>query len=67
MRVQDVPRFKESAVVLFDSFESGAQAVRALSQSGLHPSNCRLLDPGEAALSGAGTGGRPEGRVVPGS
>jgi alkyldihydroxyacetonephosphate synthase len=39
--------------VLFDSFDSGAQAVRALSQSGLHPSNCRLLDPGEAALTGA--------------
>jgi alkyldihydroxyacetonephosphate synthase len=53
MRVQDAPRFKESAAVLFDSFESGAEAVRALSQSGLHPSNCRLLDPGEATLTGA--------------
>jgi alkyldihydroxyacetonephosphate synthase len=53
MRVQDAPRFRESAAVLFDSFECGAQAVRALSQSGLHPSNCRLLDPGEAALTGA--------------
>ncbi len=53
MRVQDAPRFRESAAVLFGSFEAGAQAVRALSQSGLHPSNCRLLDPGEAALTGA--------------
>jgi alkyldihydroxyacetonephosphate synthase len=53
MRVQDAPRFKESSAVLFDSFESGAQAVRALSQSGLHPSNCRLLDGDEAALAGA--------------
>ena len=53
MRVQDAPGFKESAAVLFDSFESGAQAVRALSQSGLHPSNCRLLDGDEAALTGA--------------
>jgi alkyldihydroxyacetonephosphate synthase len=53
LRVQDAPRFRESAAVLFDSFENGAQAVRALSQSGLHPSNCRLLDPGEAALTGA--------------
>jgi alkyldihydroxyacetonephosphate synthase len=58
MRVQDVPRFKESAAVLFDSFESGVQAVRALSQSGLHPSNCRLLDPGEAALTGAAPAGK---------
>ena len=57
MRVQDAPRFRESAAVLFDSFESGAQAVRALSQSGLHPSNCRLLDPGEAALTGAAPDG----------
>jgi alkyldihydroxyacetonephosphate synthase len=53
MRVQDAPRFKESAGVVFDSFESGAAAVRALSQSGLHPSNCRLLDGEEAALTGA--------------
>jgi alkyldihydroxyacetonephosphate synthase len=60
MRVQDAPRFKESAAVLFDSFESGAQAVRALSQSGLHPSNCRLLDGEEAALTGAA----PDGKAV---
>jgi alkyldihydroxyacetonephosphate synthase len=57
MRVQDAPRFRESAAVLFDSFESGAQAVRALSQSGLNPSNCRLLDPGEAELTGAAPDG----------
>ena len=28
------------------------------SQAGLYPSNCRLLDPGEAALTGAGAGGK---------
>jgi alkyldihydroxyacetonephosphate synthase len=44
--------------VLFESFEAGAAAVRALSQSGLHPSNCRLLDPGEAALTGAAPDGQ---------
>ena len=58
MRVQDAPRFRESTAVLFDSFGAGAQAVRALSQSGLHPSNCRLLDPGEAALTGAAPDGQ---------
>jgi alkyldihydroxyacetonephosphate synthase len=58
MRVQDAPSFKESAAVLFDSFASGAHAVRALSQSGLHPSNCRLLDPVEAALTGAAPDGK---------
>jgi alkyldihydroxyacetonephosphate synthase len=63
MRLQDAPRFKESAAVLFDSFESGAQAVRSLSQSGLYPSNCRLLDPGEAALTGAVPGAAPAGRA----
>jgi alkyldihydroxyacetonephosphate synthase len=60
VRVQEAPRFRESAGVLFDSFEAGARAVRELSQSGLHPSNCRLLDPAEAALTGAA----PEGRAV---
>jgi alkyldihydroxyacetonephosphate synthase len=60
MRVQDAPRFKESAAVLFDSFGSGARAVRALSQSGLHPSNCRLLDAAEARLTGAA----PEGKTL---
>ena len=34
---------------------AGAEAVRALSQSGLYPSNCRLLDPSEAAITGRPT------------
>jgi alkyldihydroxyacetonephosphate synthase len=53
VRVQDRPRFKSSASVTFPSFTTGAEAVRALSQSGLYPSNCRLLDASEAALTGA--------------
>jgi alkyldihydroxyacetonephosphate synthase len=53
MRVQDAPVHRKSASVSFPSFESGAEAVRALSQSGLHPSNCRLLDGAEARLTGA--------------
>jgi alkyldihydroxyacetonephosphate synthase len=53
MRVQDLWRRKASASILFESFEAGALAVRALSQSGLHPSNCRLLDGEEGALTGA--------------
>ena len=39
------PRFKSSAGVTFATSRPGAEAVRALSQSGLYPSNCRLLDP----------------------
>ena len=56
VRLQDRPLHRESASVAFPGFEQGAEAVRALSQSGLHPSNCRLLDPGEAGLTGAGDG-----------
>src|SRR5215208_641796 len=40
IRVRERPRFKASAAVLFESFANGARAVRALAQSGLHPSNC---------------------------
>lgn len=59
MRLQDRPRFRASAAARFpgeDGFARGAEAVRALAQAGLHPSNCRLLDPREAASSGAGDG-----------
>ena len=57
VRVQEAPRFKESAAVLFDGFEQGAEAVRALTQTRLFPTNCRLLDPGEAALTSAAPAG----------
>jgi len=58
MRVQERPRWKASAGVLFDRFAEGAEAVRALSQSGLWPSNCRLLDEGEGALTMAAPDGK---------
>src|SRR5262249_57210813 len=54
MRWQDRPTFRAGASVRFVSFEAGLAAVRAVAQSGLHPGNCRLLDPGEASLSGVG-------------
>jgi alkyldihydroxyacetonephosphate synthase len=56
MRLQSRPVFRASASVTFPSFATGAAAVHALSQTGLHPTNCRLLDPGEAMTAGAGTG-----------
>src|SRR5205085_3153306 len=40
--------------VPFDAFDAGVSAARALAQSGLHPSNCRLLDRAEARFSGTG-------------
>jgi alkyldihydroxyacetonephosphate synthase len=57
MRVQDRVRFKASAGVHFGTFAAGADAVRAVSQAGLYPTNCRLLDPGEAMLSAGVTDG----------
>jgi len=56
MRLQDRPRWRASASVSFASTLTGAEAVRALAQSALAPTNCRLLDPGEAMTSGAGAG-----------
>jgi alkyldihydroxyacetonephosphate synthase len=57
VRLQDRPTHKASAAVTFADFAKGAQAVRALGQSGLYPANCRLLDPAEAALTGASEDG----------
>src|SRR4051812_29947989 len=51
VRVQERPRFKLSVGVPFDSFEDGAEAVRELAQSGLNPSNCRLLDATESEIT----------------
>jgi alkyldihydroxyacetonephosphate synthase len=59
MRLQDRPTFRASASLRFpgeEGFRRGAEAVRRLSQSGLFPSNCRLLDGLEAQTSGADDG-----------
>src|SRR3989440_6978156 len=52
MRVRPRPEHRASATIHFDSFEQGAEAVRAIAQSGLYPSNCRLLDEAEGRLTG---------------
>jgi alkyldihydroxyacetonephosphate synthase len=56
VRVRPRPEFKLSCGVEFDDFLAAARAVREISQSGLYPSNCRLLDALEAGTTGAGTG-----------
>jgi alkyldihydroxyacetonephosphate synthase len=56
VRLQDRPRWRASASVRFPGFLAGAEAVRALAQSGLDPANCRLLDPHEAEIFGGGDG-----------
>ncbi|MCK6530827.1 FAD-binding oxidoreductase [Myxococcota bacterium] len=50
MRLQARPRFRARATVRFPDFAGAVGAARAVAQSGLHPANCRLLDPHEAAL-----------------
>ncbi len=57
MRVRPRPVFKASATLEFEHFATAAfGAVRAIAQSRLGPSNCRLIDPLEAATMGAGDG-----------
>src|SRR5262249_7067015 len=55
MRLQDRPKFRNSASVTFETFAAGVAAARAISQAGLYPANCRLLDAGEAVTAVAGT------------
>jgi alkyldihydroxyacetonephosphate synthase len=56
VRVRPRPEFKTSCGVEFDDFLAAAGAIREISQSGLNPANCRLLDAMEAGTTGAGSG-----------
>lgn len=56
VRLAPRPVHRASATVRFDSFAAGLDALRMLSQSDLYPTNCRLLDPTEVIVSGAGSG-----------
>jgi alkyldihydroxyacetonephosphate synthase len=56
MRLQDRPAFRAGGAVRFNDFFAAARAVRAVSQAGLYPSNCRILDPTEAYNTGAADG-----------
>ncbi len=58
VRVRERPDEKVSAAIAFDDFASGAEAVREISQAGLYPSNCRLLDAVESETSSAGPPGK---------
>jgi alkyldihydroxyacetonephosphate synthase len=56
MRLQARPVFRTGASVYFADFGDAVEAARELAQSGLNPSNCRVLDHDEALLSGSGDG-----------
>jgi alkyldihydroxyacetonephosphate synthase len=56
MRVLPRPSFRAGASVHFADFADAVEATRLIAQSGLNPSNCRLLGHDEALLSGSGDG-----------
>jgi alkyldihydroxyacetonephosphate synthase len=56
MRLQARPVFRAGTAVRFRDWRRGVEAVRLLSQSGLAPSNCRIIDAEEAAMTRAGDG-----------
>ncbi len=56
MRLQDRPTFRNAVSASFQAFDAAVRTVHQISQSGLHPSNCRLLDATEAFTAGAGDG-----------
>ena len=51
MRLHHRPQWRATASITFDDMIAGAEAVRHISQAGLYPSNCRLLDEAEVAIN----------------
>lgn len=56
MRVRPRPTQRAWAAVRLPSFAVGVECAQALAQADLDPANCRLVDPLEAGLTGAGDG-----------
>lgn len=51
LRLQQRPQWRCTASLRFDNMMQAAEAVREISQAGLYPSNCRVLDEMEVALN----------------
>lgn len=58
MRLQDRPVHRAQAAVHFADFGQAVAGTRAIAQSGLHPTNCRLLDPAEAMINAGARSGQ---------
>ncbi len=56
VRLQDIPKYKVAQTVQFSNWEDAVEACRIIAQSGLNPSNARLVDPMEAFSNGLGDG-----------
>ena len=52
IRVQPRPTIRWSATFAAGSFEVGLAAVREITHSGIRPATCRLIDAGEATVTG---------------
>jgi alkyldihydroxyacetonephosphate synthase len=51
VRVSERPRWRARATLHFEHLYRSAEAARRIVQAGLHPANCRILDPLEAELN----------------
>jgi len=58
LRLTRRPEHRASMAVVFDSYPDAVAATREIAQSGLRPSNCRLLDALEAVLHAGATEAR---------
>jgi len=56
MKLHPRPRFRTSATVLFAEWRAAVDATRAIAQSGLYPTNCRLIDAREARVNNVVSG-----------
>ena len=56
VRLQDTPKYKTTTTLLFKKYDDAINATRKIAQSGLFPSNCRLVDPLESFSMGLGDG-----------
>lgn len=57
MRLRPRPSWRASAAVRFRGWDDIMAAARTIAQSGLHPSNCRVLDKREALINRVATDG----------
>ena len=56
VRLQNIPKYKAAQTVNFQHWKDAVETCRVIAQSGLNPSNARLVDPMEAMANGLGDG-----------
>ncbi len=56
VRLQHIPTYKMAQTISFNEWSNAVKACRSLAQSGLNPTNARLIDRVEALSNGLGDG-----------